>query len=388
MSKIAKGIATVAGIAAGGLALLATAGLAAPVIGGVALSASTFSAVAGVANVLAGVTAKRPINVPSVEDYIVGPSTPYPYVMGYMRVYGNMIHSEAHGIEREDIPNPWLTQTFVLSGAGPVQGIVGSYVNDVPVTFSLDAESGQQRANGYYDKYLTYDSRLGLVPESGPVDANAPNKVLWTSSHKTSGLAVVQYSMLLDSKETQWSSGPGKFSNLVRGVLCYDPRLDSTVSGGSGSHRIGVESTYSYSTNPILHGLTYAYGRYQNGVQVFGGGLSITGIDVASFIAAANVNDANGWTIGGQIFENGEDGEIWNNLKRILEAGGAKPTNDGGVLRCIVQTPRVSLDTVSEADLQGPISIPAMRGSSVGFSTGIPVYRSEAKIGNMFRARR
>ena len=43
-------------------------------------------------------------------------------------------------------------------------------------------------------------------------------------------------------------------------VKAYDPRLDSSFPGGSGSHVLGDESTYEWTENPALHAATYAYG--------------------------------------------------------------------------------------------------------------------------------
>jgi hypothetical protein len=168
------------------------------------------------------------------------------------------------------------------------------------------------------------------------------------------------------------------FAAVGRWAKAYDARLDSTVEGGSGSHRLGDETTYTYHNNPAMHALTYAFGRYQNDKLVCGGGLPVTTLDVASFIEAANVQDANGWTVNGVVYENGEDGELWNNLKQILEAGGAWPTNDGGVLRCMQMAPRVVLDTVTDDDLEGPCSTPGMTPWEAGINEMTPRFISEA----------
>jgi len=361
VSKIAKGISKVAGIAAGVLSFIAPP-LAAP-----------FAAISSAAGAIAQLTAKPPRSVLTLDDYTIGPSTPFPYVMGRSKVYGNLVHQESHGSDREDIPNPWMTQTFVYSGAGPVQSIDSILVNNNPVTFA----SLGGIANGYYDKYMRHDNRLGNTPATA-LNTNAGGFSHWGSGHKLSGMCAAQFSMLLDSDETHYSGGPPKFSLVIRGVKCYDPRLDDTIAGGSGSHRIGQEATYTYSQNPPLHALTYVFGRYQNGSHVCGGGLPVDAIDIPSFIEAANIADANGWTLGGVVYENGEDGEIWNNLKLILEASACVPTNDGGILRVISTSPKVSLDTITEADLEGPLSVPGVKQRRVGFNTVIPKYRSEA----------
>lgn len=377
MSKVAKGLGAVAGIAALGLSFLVPGG---QLVLGVAASklATIMSGVSVGAGAIAQATASRPISTPAPTDIILGAEQPYPYAMGRCKIVGNMVHTEAHGREREDIPNPWRTDTYVLTGAGPVQSIDQILVNGNALTFNA-SNAGQ--ASGYYSKYLRGTTQLGALSE-GVIntfgnDGAPPTFNYWNSSRRISGMAAMQFSMLLDSKETHFRSGPPDFAAVGRWVKAYDARLDSSVSGGSGSHRIDDETTFTYHTNPAMLALTYAYGRYQNSKPVCGGGLSVNAIDVQSFIDAANVQDANGWETNGIVYENGEDGEIWNNLKQILEAGGAWPTNDGGVLRCMQQASRVVLDTVTDEDLEGPCSTPGMTRWRDGFNTIIPRYVSE-----------
>ena len=363
MSKIAAGIAKINGIAAGVLQFIP---------GGQPFAALAMAS-ATLFSTIAEITAKPPLSVPTLQDYTVGPNQPYPYLMGRCRSFGHMIHQEAHGRTRQDVPNPWLTRTYIYSGAGPVQGIEKIEANSNEIQF----DGGTGWETGYFDKYMRGDTQLGETPESAALNTTAPDKDYWTGNSKLSGFCAAQFSMLLDDKEPHFRSGPPTFSLIVQGVKVYDPRLDSTYPGGTGAHRIDDESTFAYSQNPALHGLTYAYGRYQNAKHVCGGGMGVTSIDVASFVAAANTADLNGWTLGGVIYENGEDGEIWNNLKLILSACGAYPTNDGGVLRVIHHAPRVTLDTINEADLVGPCSTPGMKPWGTGFNTVVPRYMSE-----------
>lgn len=365
MPKIAAGISQVVGLAAGVLQFIP---------GGQPFAAAA-QAIAIGAGAISALTAKPPIPVPALDDFTLGAEQPYPYAMGRMKLPGHLVHVEAHGRERQDVPNPWLTQTFVLTGAGPVEAIDTLLANSNPVTFNVFE-------NGYYDKYLRGDTSLGTIPGTSlntfRGDGAPPTFRYWNSSRIISGMAAMQFSMLLDDKETHFRSGPPDFAAVGRWVKAYDARLDDTVEGGTGPHRIDDETTFTYHNNGPMHGLTYAYGRYQNGQLVCGGGLPISAIDVESFIEAANVATANNWTVNGIVYENGEDGEIWNNLKLILETAAAWPTNDGGKLRCMQQRPRVALDTITEEDLEGPYSLPGMQPIDRGINTTIPKYMSEA----------
>lgn len=60
--------------------------------------------------------------------------------------------------------------------------------------------------------------------------------------------------------------GPPNLSALYRGARVYDPRLDSTVPGGSGAHREATPSTWAWSENPALH--AYHYARLDTGWDV------------------------------------------------------------------------------------------------------------------------
>lgn len=79
------------------------------------------------------------------------------------------------------------------------------------------------------------------------------------------------------------------------GAYFYDPRLDSTVAGGSGSHRANDQSTWAWSDdacrNPALALLFYLLGWEINGKLAVGKGIPANRIDLESFAVAANICD-------------------------------------------------------------------------------------------------
>src|SRR3546814_5014996 len=101
----------------------------------------------------------------------------------------------------------------------------------------------------------------------------------WGSAYKLSGQAAIGWSYKFDKKGKKVANGLPVTGAYLTGVKVYDPRLDSTFPGGSGSCRLGNEATYVYSENPALHAGNYAYGRYHNGKRTFGIGLPADGID-------------------------------------------------------------------------------------------------------------
>lgn len=97
-----------------------------------------------------------------------------------------------------------------------------------------------------------------------------------------------------------WVSGRPSFRFYLGGARVYDPRHDSTVTGGSGAQRVDDYSTYVYSENLVVLALNYRLGLYNGSARthlMVGRGLSLaqalgtTGAALAQYIAAANVCD-------------------------------------------------------------------------------------------------
>jgi hypothetical protein len=196
----------------------------------------------------------------------------------------------------------------------------------------------------------------------------------WGSSSKLSGLAHTLWTLEFDG--AKYPSGTPKPIQTVEGVYCYDPRLDSTYFGGSGSCRSNDESTWVYSENPYIHALTWLIGRSANGVRTMGVHAPISAIDLAAYVAGANVADANGWRIGGTIYSTDSK---WDVLKAMLIAGAGVPVKRGAMISCVVSTPQTSLDTITKADVVGEVSIPATASRRTRINGVWPRYREEAQ---------
>jgi hypothetical protein len=178
---------------------------------------------------------------------------------------------------------------------------------------------------------------------------------------------------------------------VAKWVKTYDPRLDSTYPGGSGSHRWDDESTWAWSENPGLHALAYARGRFMgpNNVKVVGAGIPKQFIDIPAFVELANVCDANGWTCGGAVYE-GPGSSRWDNLKTILASAAAKPAWVGGMLTCEIAAPKVALATITADDLaDGDIEVQAMSSASrIGTTPSFLAIGLRLTAGNMSRPKR
>lgn len=379
VALVATGIGLAAG--AGSLSAAFNAGLGTIGLGGLSASVGlgTMSAVAlGALAIDASMLAakfgpKPPAGSGSQVKWKADPYAGMPYVVGRTRVGGNIIYRAGHGGTNNDY------QTIVTAlSVGPIKSIQQTIMNGAAVTFLAGGA-----ASGAFAGQAWQVSQLGACPEATaltcPVDA-APG---WTSSHKLSGLAAVLNTFKYDTKSQQQLTSVPDTSHVVEGVYVYDPRQDSTYPGGSGPCRAYDESTYVWSENPHLHALTWAIGRWHNGVRVAGigtgnhvSGSEVKGVDVASFVEGANLDDARGWKIGGEVRTRGDT--PWNVLKLMLQSGGAEPELIGGIITSINQAPRVSLATIGPNDIVGECSFSGTQRRRSRINGIIPTYRSEA----------
>ena len=117
----------------------------------------------------------------------------------------------------------------------------------------------------------------------------------WSLQHKLQGLAYI-------GLRFKWNSDKfGSIPNvqaLIKGRKVYNPNLDTTKTGGSGSHRQNDSSTWAYSDNPILQTLDYLRN------ERFGMGIVDSYFDTnfADWQTATDVCDTQIEPLGGDFF--------------------------------------------------------------------------------------
>ncbi|MBX7496755.1 hypothetical protein K3172_12890 [Qipengyuania sp. 6B39] len=361
MSGVLRAVGQVAGV---------VATVAAFIPGGQPIAAIA-AAVATVSSLGAAALQKPPRNVGQVNERVIGANNPLPYLIGRSYSGGVQVHDVGWGGTVNKVENPYRFIATVHSCCGPIDGLESVQFDYGTIPFSGDA------ATGYYANYVWRDFQLGARPETDELQPHWSGTPDWGSAYKLSGMAALGVSLQWSKKGKRFAGGQiPAIGAIWRGVKVYDPRLDSTFPGGSGTCRVDDETTWVYSRDPALHAGTYGYGRYVNGIKVFGVDLGEEAVDFASVAAWANVNDANGWTANGTIYE---PGDKWNNLKLIAEAGGGEPVLANGVLRFDFEAPRTSLATIGRDDLaDGPVTAKLGRGWKNRHNTLVPKYRSEA----------
>lgn len=298
---------------------------------------------------------KASLGSPSAIAFKADPNAGITFVAGEAAVGGNAVHADTHADK-----NRFLTYITALSHGGPVKRISQFTAADEVVTFTNDNGEG---ASGRYNNRMWQKFALGAIGAAALAFTSTANKytparagniTTWNASHRLSGIAHTMWSMWSDTE--RYPNGVPKPLWVVWGGPVYDPRKDSTYPGGVGPQRWNDRTTWSLdgNENPQLQALTFLIGHYYNGVKMGGCGVPIRGIDVESYVQGANISDANGWRLS----------LPWNTLMRkwdvlstMLQAGGSRPIARGSKISCVTSAPRVSIATITEADIAGDFSV-------------------------------
>lgn len=289
MAKVVKIVSFVAAVAlaipSGGTSLLATA-----------LGVSSLAATAIVAGLAIGssLLAKRPTaprTSPASLDRLnasIDPRAPRKMILGHTAMATDIR-------DQEYTDDQTYLHRFIVVAAHKVQAIDEIWFDDKM------AWSSGGGVTSDFSGYLTVATRT---------EGNSGNAINISArmgtTRRFTGLAYIHLKFKLtgNSKKAESpfsSSIPTRLTIRGKGALVYDPRLDSTVDGGSGSHRANDQSTWSWdddaARNPALQLLWYLLGwRIENPgtsemILSVGKGIPPERIDLASFAVAANICD-------------------------------------------------------------------------------------------------
>lgn len=391
MAKALKTIGIVAGVVALTLAIpgVGTA------IGMSAATAATVSTVASVvavaANTGAALLARQPGQQGSSTSITIGATMPSPCIIGESYAGGSRVKQVGYGTE-DNVPNAHALVVDVYSVAGPLTALVSTLCDFVPISFS----GADQNAVGYFHNNLHRFYQLGATPEAAALTPHWTTSAPWGGSSKISGDAAILWNARWPKDGKVFAAGFPQTGSIWRGVPAWDLRLDSTQPGGSGSQRwadpvtdkvgfAAAKPTWSYTRCPSLHGLRYALGSWERDegttadyIKVFGIGLKLDQLVLADFVGFANTCDMNGWTVNGEVLE-GQGISKWDNLKRILAAGGAQPVWKGGRLGLSWNAPRIAADTITLDDIaEGEPVVPGTQAFEQRKNTLIPKWTDPA----------
>lgn len=291
MSKILKIGAAVVGaaaliIATGGAAAFGIAGALSTTVAGI--SAGALLTVSSALSIGASLLAKRPkapsVNAANIDrlNSTIDLRTPRKIVWGNTAGANDVR-------DQEYTDNQSVLHRFIVVASHKVHSIYEIWFDD---------ELAWSSVSGVASKFAGY---LNVTPVTEGNAGNAINiSPRMGSSRRYTGLAYVylRFKLTGNSKKTESpfvQSVPTRVTIRTKGAYVYDPRLDSTVPGGSGPHRADDQSTWEWSDsasrNPALQLLWWMLGWRINGKLAVGGGIPPNRIDMESFITAANLCD-------------------------------------------------------------------------------------------------
>lgn len=191
--------------------------------------------------------------------------------------------------DEEFTDNQSLLHRFIVAAAHRVQSIDEVWFDD---------ELAWSTTGGIASKFLGY---LGVECYTEGSAANAKNiSSRMGSTRRYTGCAWVylRYKLTGNDKKAESpfaQSVPTRITIRGKGAPFYDPRKDSTVPGGSGSHRADNQATWEWNDNacrnPALTLLWNLLGWRINGELSVGRGIPKERIDLESFAIAANICD-------------------------------------------------------------------------------------------------
>lgn len=266
-------------------------------------------------------------------------SAPREYIYGEARTGGTIVYVETTGSDNDIV---WVVNDIVDR---EIESFEQFYIADDAVTVSAGAVTTSPY-NGFVNVY-TKDGQGSQTVETNLDGSSAT----WTSDHRLRGCAYVVWKMLFDNDV--FPSGLPNLSVKVKGLKVYDPRLDSTVTGGSGSHRDDDSTTWEWSDNPVLCLLDYLRDDY------IGPAFPMAAFDAANLISAANVCDeAVTVKAGGTISRYAVNGVVHSELSPrdvidfFSDAMAGTISFTGGVLRMHPgQYDTPNADTLTDADV-------------------------------------
>jgi hypothetical protein len=372
VALVATGVGALAGAGVLGAAAMGSAGVVAGISTATITAVGMYASIAtGVIGLIGAAAAPKVSNQGSATSFTTNPQSGLPYAMGRTRMSGLRFFADTNTRPGYTKFNDLLWFGALLTIGGQIEGIERFTGDNEAVTFAADGN-----AIGTYHDYQAQKVHTGGPMASAlAVSLGGGTAPGWTSAHRLSGIAHAMWCLRYNKQGEMYGAGAPEPAWIGKWVKVYDPRLDSTYPGGSGSCRALDETTYVWSENPGLHALTWSLGRWQNGKRTCGIGAPIANIRVEEFVECANVCDANAWKVGGVEWTTDSK---WDTLKRILQAGGAVPTQTGAMIGCLVHMPRVAIATIESWHLHDGASFPMTKSRRDRFNTVIPRYVDEA----------
>ncbi len=269
--------AVAAGILKAGFGLTVSAAAAGAIVGGVFIGAGAL---------LAPGAGPRPVQPFDPRGINPDVATPRKIVLGRGLIPLDLRYYEPSGENDE-----FIDYIFALAGHR-IHALESLHIED---KLAWTPGGG---AVGEFVGYL----QVWFIPEGGAAAFHNIGAG-WSNDERLTGCASLRVRVKRsDNSKNSQSPLPGGFSGRIsligQGMPVYDPRRDSTVPGGSGSHRADNPATWQYTAdgvdiggNPVLQVLAVLLGWRINGLVSVGAGMPVNRLALAQFAEQAAIAD-------------------------------------------------------------------------------------------------
>lgn len=255
----------------------------------------------------------------------------------------------------------------------PIDAVEAFYVNQMLVNFTSNDATTAPFA-GFMSRY----DFLGAVDQAAESNLHAADPTHWTDNHRLRGIAGYVWKLTYD--QTVYSTGRPEPLIVYRARKVWDFRKD-TAYGGVGTHDRDDETTWEWSANSAICTADYVLGVKLDEVFIGGMKCPIDGIDIDSFVSAANICDedvalkAGGtekrYTLHGIVGSLEDKQSVFASM---LQTMAAVPVVNNGKLGIVPGAAIAATVTLTDDDLCGPIQINPSRSFQDKHNTITSVY--------------
>lgn len=323
-----------------------------------------------------GLLAGRGVEKDNAIEFTYEPNAALAFPFGRCAFGGDIRYRVGYGPT-----NRWYSVVATVGASGPIQGCVGVTFDDETTLFdgSDRATTGSHIGEMWF-KFLPGDQPSAALTSPTGTNAYGSPAPGWTTAHKLSGRPCFIWTGKENSKKSEFNGGVEKPVLTLEGLFGHDPR-------DVGSD-IADPSTWPWLEEGCIAGLNWCFGRWEGdtGGGLYGvpyacvpvGGIAapLATIDVDAFTAAADIADANGWTMAGVAFSDQDKVDV---LDDMLRASGAVRSRRCGMMSCVsFGAATASVLTATAADTAGALDVSLAPSRLDRKNTGIPSYYSEA----------
>jgi hypothetical protein len=334
-AAIAAFTAAAASVTAAATTALVSAGLSTAVATAVVSAGTQLVISAAASAAMSALSPKPKVNASASQlQTKVGAVTPRAIIMGRTAVAGTLLTPTPLKSGKDD---RFASNFYALSHAGP-SGVVESIIwGDDTVTFD-----GSGNAIGKYNDNMWLFQKNGdwnqtAISYTGHPVLGSSTPSAWDSTKRARGCLTVALVVRYAAKVLGGNMQTPIFVVDANAVALTDPRTGLAAT------------TQAQRRNPAVWAYSWRLGWFQNSKRVIGLGQASGELHAAGYAYAANVADANGWTVSGEATTADDRYAVES---AILLAAASVPVERNGLQSVVTSALRSSVGTISSDDLR------------------------------------